>query len=203
MPSDKPDRVEKWRKAAANATTLTTEAFADLIVENGLRAVGPFEGMVYAALETDDGFDMYRAPGKFGRSVLSTTTTANPAAGAQLASITVPSNKAWRLLGLSYQVTTDANVANRVPALTFRPDGTNTTLGSAPNVPVTASITSLRVVFSVGGANGGTVATNGLLSAGIPDIVMPEGGIYVAYFYNIQAADDLTAATYTYQEFDA
>ena len=61
MASDKPDRVEKWRHPLSAVKTLEADAFAELVLENGLRVVGPYRGYVYAALETDDGFDMYKA----------------------------------------------------------------------------------------------------------------------------------------------
>ena len=61
MPSDKPDRVEKWRHPVSAVKTLDADKFAEMVIESGLRVVGPYQGYVYAALETDDGYDLYKA----------------------------------------------------------------------------------------------------------------------------------------------
>lgn len=59
MTSDRPDKVVKWRNTTAQ--TLTAAAFAEKVIEHGLRVVGPYEGYVYCALENEDGYDLFKA----------------------------------------------------------------------------------------------------------------------------------------------
>lgn len=60
MPSDKPDKVEHWRHPVSAVQTLSATAFAEKVMENGLRVVGPYAGYLYAAVDNEDGFDMIR-----------------------------------------------------------------------------------------------------------------------------------------------
>lgn len=169
------------------------------MLEHDLRVVRS-GGYYYAAYKTSDGFDLYRTLATWEALPMSVGSTADPAAGAQLANITVPAGKRWLVLGLSYQITTDANVADRQPTLVFRADGTNTT--SAVGTPViTASLTAVRVSFGLGGAYGGTAASNGIVFAGMgPGVELPASGNMQAYIYNIQATDNATIAYYVYKE---
>lgn len=204
MPSDKPDKVEKWRHPVSAVQTLSGTAFAQMVMEHGLRVVGPSSGYLYAALETDDGHDMFRTFAGWETVAISTTATANPAAGAQLATVTVPAGKRHLLLSGKTSVVTDANVANRYFILVIKRDGTNTDAIYAQGSAITASLT--RSVSFSNGLPGTYIseATSGMI-IGTPDrgIEIPAGGNWQLFCVSIQAADDIAALQYAYKEVDA
>jgi hypothetical protein len=97
MPSDKPERVLKWRHPVSAVQTLSATAFAEKVIEHGLRAVGPYQGYMYAALETDDGYDMFRTPQKarYFWSYRQACTQDNAGGGNLIAIITPAVNSAF------------------------------------------------------------------------------------------------------------
>lgn len=200
MPSDRPDKVEKWRYNVSQAKSITATAFAQMVLENGLRVIGPdSNGYKYCALETEDGFDVYRVPDvDWDKITVTTAATADPAAGADLADITVPANKVWKYIGGYCSLVNDANVANRYMTVSFRPDGTNPTGVLMNTGAMVASGTyyiteaALAANLSVGGRE--------IIALGGNGIILPAGAKIVHAVLNLQAGDDISAFRYRYKE---
>lgn len=103
MPSDKPDEVRKWRHPVSAVQTISATAFAEMLLENGMRAVGPYDGYLYAALQTDDGFDMFRVahtPRVF-YTARRVATQANGGGGAVIIDVTCAAGQMMRLISAS------------------------------------------------------------------------------------------------------
>ena len=130
-----------------------------------------------------------------------TLSTANPAAGADPAVITVPAKTVYRVMGVFNTITTDGNAADRYPYLLELQDGTNTSGRYAAATPITASLTGVMTSFNGGGA-GGAVGDAQVQSVPIPPrgIELPPAGKLQLKYLNIQAGDDATAAVITYKE---
>lgn len=193
--------VKKWRKDASAVKTLSSSEFAQRVVEHGLR-VATSGGYEYAAIETEDGYDLIRAFRDWDAIPVSDTQTANPAAGAQPAASYVPAGKQWLIVGASVTLNTDANVADRYPYLQMSTDGTYTLISMQPT-PITASITGQFVSFAAGCSPGGAIGNSLAYGSGIGDgIVLSTGGWVRLQLLGIQAADDLAIVTYFYKEAD-
>lgn len=202
MPSDKPDRVEQWRHPVAQVKTIDADKFAELVLESGLRVVGPSGGYLYAALETDDGHDMYRTFVGFESAAIATSATANPAAGANPAAVTVAAGKRMLLTRVYTTLTTDANVANRYVALTIT-DG-SATVGIYRMVAAhTASVGPVSYTFAPGLEATTALATYMQQGIDQPGIELSAGWTFQVTALSIQAGDDFGVVQYSYKEADA
>lgn len=132
---------------------------------------------------------------------LKQSTTANPAAGADPAAVTVPSGKRYLVLSAINTVTTDANVANRYPYLHIKNDGSASTAMYMAATPITASIAGQIVSFG-GGAAGGAIGAGQVIAIPIPSggVEVPAAGTIRVQYLNIQATDDAAAMTLIYKE---
>ena len=125
--------------------------------------------------------------------------TADPVAGAQIANIVVPANKRWVVQSLEATCVADATVVNRQPHLIIRTDGTNTTYETNVGASVAASQTK-RQSFIVDSL----IVTVGTLSGmHIPWLELPAAAVIIFYYDNLQAGDNVIAATYFYKEVPA
>ena len=136
----------------------------------------------------------------WGRLQVDNDATADPAAGSDPATVTVPTGKKWRLLSVYGSMTTDANVIDRYIRLKIT-NGANivSIFGNGE-----AHQASLQRPFTFApGLPNALVATTtiGHLCA-IPEggIELPGGYTFQVQFDNIQAGDDCTAVRYQYKE---
>jgi hypothetical protein len=135
--------------------------------------------------------------GKFNWDAIPVKTgvTADPAAGAQIASVTVPAGKRYLLISMQATCVADATVQTRTPNTSIYMDGTVIAFTSANGLGVTASQTKVQSFM----ANGINVSTTqyGLY---IPLLELPAGAKFEISYYLLQAGDNLTAMTYFYKE---
>lgn len=156
MTSDKPDGVQKWRNTTAQ--TLTAAEFAQKVLENGLRVVGPYEGYVYCALDSDDGYDLfkaYQAKRWVWQSRIVFTQT-NAAGGAIKADYSVATGQVARLVsaftinsgtnGIVVYKRDEDNASNSYLAVIASAAGTSTYL---PSIGAAAS-TAQNIINSTG-----------------------------------------------------
>ena len=135
----------------------------------------------------------------WGQVAPKTGATANPAAGSNPATLTVPAGKRWKLCAIYNRNVTSADVANRVFTLTIT-DGTNTVF-VATQANQTASLN-----YGYAGSIGLpylAVTTNGNGQIALPDIELGAGYTVAVSYTNLQAADDATALIYAYKELPA
>jgi len=101
------------------------------------------------------------------------------------------------LLGLEFELVTDATVATRTPYLYLRlAGGAVKTFKSAAGLAITASQTKEQTFC----ANSLIVAAGTQYGMHFPLMDLPAGAIIQIDIGNIQAGDDSTAATYFYKE---
>lgn len=96
----------------------------------------------------------------------------NPAAGAQF-SVTVPGDQAWRVLSVAALLTTSAVAGNRSCAL-LADDQQSVYLAADADVAITANL-AVTVSWALGLITSTSVATGGVASAGLSDLVLPPG----------------------------
>jgi hypothetical protein len=110
-------------------------------------------------------------------SGLNDVTIANPGAGLDFAA-TVPFNQTWRISDLQAQLSTNATVQNRTPALTIT-DPSNTIVYTiplfAPGAPITATQTDVVSAFIGAPTVYGGVAPALTAQVPIPDMILPGG----------------------------
>lgn len=123
-------------------------------------------------------------------------STANPAAGSDLADITVPTGKRWLYLGGYCSLVNDANVANRYMTVTVKVGGTNTHATFINNTAMTANGTYYITEATIGN----NVSTGGREVIGIGPCELPAGSKISHALLNKQAGDDLTAFNFRYKE---
>ena len=124
-------------------------------------------------------------------------TTADPAAGAQLATITVPANRRWQFWGIELVLVADAGGADRsfVGQLLIA-GGSYTTYQTNAGVAIAATQTKLQSFIA------GSLLTTAGTQYGmhIPLIELPAGAKITIYCSNLAAGDNISAATYWYKE---
>ena len=201
MASDKPDSIEKWRHSVSSPVTVTASRFAELVLEQGLRVIGPdSDGYKYCALETEDGYDLYRAPDVvWDKLPVLTAVTADPAAGSDPAAVTVAAGKRIILLGCYVSMTADANAANRYIQLVVARDGTNIDTAFQTVPAHTANLTRAHS-FSPGSSPNTALRLVNVGSLPEGGLEIPAGGTFQITVDGIQAGDDLTAVYYAYKE---
>lgn len=201
MTSDKPDMVHKWRRPVATPHTTTAAAFAELVLEHGLRVIGPdSDGYKYAALETDDGYDVYRVPDvDWGKIAPAYGASADPAAGAANVTVyTCPAAKVAKFLSCSEVYVRDANAANVYAVLQHQTSGGGVMGTWVIPTALTASV-SWNISFSAGSASqaASTYAIAGLASEGI---CMKATDKIVLTWVSKQATDDGGVVVFNYKE---
>jgi hypothetical protein len=130
-----------------------------------------------------------------------TGATADPAAGANPADVTVPAGKRYLLLAARNQIVCDATVITRYPTLLVLPDGTNE-IRRYVGTGSTASQTSNNL-FEHGdhGSSGSTgVGDCYVKGFSVPGIEIAAGGIFKLNYTNLQAADNAGVMRYEYKE---
>lgn len=128
----------------------------------------------------------------------SVTSTADPAAGADPAAVTVPTGKVWRVLAMRCQTVTSADVANRYPVFYITCDGTIEVYRAGTTTAITASLTT---DIACGQEYVGRIGNR--LTVGFRPLELPAGATINFALAGIQAADNSTALTVMYQEVDA
>jgi len=128
--------------------------------------------------------------------------TADPAAGANPAAVTVTATKKWLLTSVYIaSMVTDANVASRVASLVIT-DGTNTQAQFMYNSNQAASLTrQYNWAMGIGAAYLANTVINITLPGG--GLELPAGWTFQVTFINIQAADDCGVVRYSYKEASA
>lgn len=194
---DTPDEEFKWRQVAS-PITVTSAYLAQLSVEyrTPVLRVGAYD---YLPVETHDGYDMYRAfNGNWDEVTASVGSTADPAAGAQPATITVPAKRKWKVLSFTEVMVTDANVADRYAFVQHGNLAGAVLQVFYAVVPVTASLTQ-RVSFGRA-YPGGVVVNNGGRTEAMPEFEVGATDNIRLNWLNIQAGDNGAVVYYQYKE---
>ncbi len=199
-----PERKEKapfrWRLEDAYRT-VTAEAFVKVIAEHGLTPQGPFGGYWYALLHTTEGEELYRTwSGSWDDIPVTVAVTADPAAGANLAAITVPAKKRWLFLGSMHSVVTDATVVTRQPFVRFARNGTNTDQEIVSPNGITASLTAY-VTFGDAASATATVTARYITSELAP-VDCPAGTTISHLMGGLVAGDNIGVCYYAYKQVD-
>ena len=193
---------------ATNWITLDNETFASLVLEKKLSVFGPdSDGYCYCGpVRGSSGDEVYRTPSSdWGQAPLIQGATADPAAGAEIATITVPVGKKWKLYSIHATLVSDATVANRYPYINIAPDGTNILLIARSSVAQTASLT-IPWMWAPNNAFGTTTpaAISGYgmnIGLGIQDgLELPAGAIITFLTTGIVAGDNWGVCRYRYKE---
>lgn len=165
----------------------------ELYVRVGLWLGGvPLGNLFSGYLETQRGLRW--PPGNIeyplqGPGLLRSVTGTNPAAGNEI-SETVPTNARWKLLGIAFQLVTDATAVTRYVSLTFD-DGATVFTRVAPQYNHGASVTR-NYSFSIGATPGPSWVADPI-AAGLPDIPLFQGYRIKTSTVNLQAGDDFGA----------
>jgi len=125
-----------------------------------------------------------------------TGSTADPAAGAQLAAITVAAGKRMILYSMEATIVADATVATRIFFAYIRINGADTTYASLGGLNITASQTKLQSFM----ANSLVITAGTQYGMHIPLMELPAGATILMYAVALQAGDNIGAMTYTYKE---
>ena len=131
---------------------------------------------------------------------IKTAATADPAAGADPAEITVPAGRKWLFLGLSGTLVSDVTAVTRVPQCNIKIDGTNIIIKI---VNVTGQTQGYTVVhnFTSGLATMGGTLGNGALFSPLPyPLELPPGAKIGISTLNLQAGDNWGVIRYFYKE---
>ena len=132
----------------------------------------------------------------FPQAPVISAATADPAAGADAAAVTVPAGRKWLLLTTYYIVVTDANVANRYWRLTVD-DGTNDTFVYLAPTAITASITrNISTGHLVDDYSGALQ----YWKISLPTFELPATWNFQIELVSIQATDNIAAVRYTYKD---
>ena len=186
---------------AAETVELDKDAFMRLVTEEHLQVEGPSEGYLYTGKRGRNGWELYKTwMGVVGWDLMPVISgaTADPAAGASPAAVTVPAGKRWLLIGGACVYDVSADAATRLPAVVIKSDGTNTT-GQYVAGAVVANEDS-TISFGAG------VASADLSSAGTVSITIPvgleiaAGGTFQLVIAAIHANDNAGPLYYYYKE---
>lgn len=175
--------------------TVTGAAFAKLVAENDLAIEGPFGEHYYAKKKAEDGWELYRTVADWDSITVATVSTADPAAGANIAPIIVPAGEEWRLECIQCTITADATVANRIPYLYIEYDGVLLTYETLGGKTVPASTTTAQSFLAESGVT--TVGTQYAMHFPLKD--WPAGARFRIYYSGLVAGDNITAAKYFYK----
>ena len=132
-----------------------------------------------------------------GQGALRSITGTDPAANVEIAE-TVPTGARWRLRALSFQLVTDANVANREVSIQID-DGTNTLLTSPSGFNQAASLTRRYSAAALGAATAPATATDRQIL--LPDMLLGAGFRWSTVTTNRQATDNYGPPQYEVEEY--
>lgn len=121
-----------------------------------------------------------------GPGALRSVTGTDPAANVEISEV-VPTNARWRLLAVVATLVTDANVANRDPALTL--DDGATVIGRYPAGQNIAASLTTRVVWAAAGSRF-TIAGDRTIVVPIPDVWLADGFRLKTVTTLLQATDN-------------
>jgi len=129
-------------------------------------------------------------PVSLGRGIVEVFSGVSPAAGANFTRTTAQ-GYAERLVGLTWQVVTDATAANRNLSVVYQDADTNPfALQTAPNVQT--ATTTVVYGATIGGSAAG-VLVGGRMSLALPPLILFPGHRFVIQVSNIQVTDAITA----------
>ena len=132
-----------------------------------------------------------------GGQILDFTGT-NPAAGSEIDD-SVPTGRVWRILAISFSLTTDANAANRrVHVILLGPSGVE--IDTFSDVDQIASTTRKYSVAAFG-AIPDTLDDNDILIPLPADIFLPAGSAVQTLTTNRQAGDDFGTPSILVEQF--
>ena len=123
-----------------------------------------------------------------------------PAAGANLA-FTVPADRVMRVLGARFNVTTDANVANRFVSLDYINARAQTMMRNAAGLVVTASTTNQKFEGTCQRTDAQWATNTPVLFPVFPLFLYP-GSIVQITLDSIQATDQISLASLVVERFD-
>jgi len=191
---------------ATEAIDLDKDAFMRLVTQEHLDVKGPSAGYLYAGKQGKTGWEVYKClcSVMWDELPISYAATADPAAGANPAVMTVPAGKRWLWLAGSCSLTTDATVIDRYPLLVVKQLAAgNVEERYMSPTPITASLTVISTF--AGGAAAAAIVANGQCNVPIPagGIEIKAGGTVQVTFLSIQAADNAGAVFYKYKEAEA
>lgn len=192
MTSDKPDGVQKWRKSLSAVTTIGGDTLSQRVIEDGLRVTPPLDGHRYAAIETDDGHDLYRTLAGYDSVPSEYLEGTDPAANVEC-SDTVPAGYEWLLEAVTYTLVCDANVANRIVVVQIKTSASGVAMRRWQFGNLTASQTGTLNIYP--GAVADTTGTAQGLDLGFP-VRMPAGSVIYTATTDRQATDNFAAPVY-------
>ena len=176
---------------AITTQTLDTATFARKVIEYGLKVVGPIGGRLFAAKAgTKEGVIYETQP----ENPLILAATANPAGGADYASIVTPPGMVRVYHAFRPIVITDGTVVDRFFQVFYNLDGTNvfTTSARASAIPATTTAARTFALNSpVADADFGNF---------MPEIEVPAGGEVDVLLAAMVAGDDNAVMRYAYTE---
>lgn len=124
-------------------------------------------------------------------------TTGKPVAGVGW-SVAVPAGVMWWVIAARFYVITSATVASRYAYLGVTVDGTTVWDGAA-ELAQAASTTILYSFSSTVSYQPVTTSTNTSLVP-FPDVLLPQGAVVTGNIYNIDAGDQVSAASLYVEE---
>lgn len=135
-------------------------------------------------------------PGGWDSYPVLTGATADPAAGAQLAAVTVPASKRWRVTAMQCTLVAAAVVITRTPQLHIRMTGAAPDTFLATGHGVTTGETVEQSFCA------GSLVTAADSAAGVhfPVMELGAGAVFLIDYFNLQGADNISAMTYFYKE---
>ena len=125
-------------------------------------------------------------------------STANPAAGVDAATITVPAVVRWKVYSISQNMVTAVAAANRYPYVQLRTASGAVKAQYWASKAVTASLT-IQATFS-DSPPGGIVLTGAGITESMPSFEALAGDLINFYWLNLQGADDGGIVYYVYKE---
>jgi len=131
--------------------------------------------------------DLYR----YDEAYVDFLDVGSPAAGAN-ATVVVPGQFGYRVLGALATLTTDANAANRLVSIDVINANSSTRLRNPMPATTPASQTNVKYVWSCAWANGISV-TNGPLIAPVNELLVPPSWSVQFTVDNKQVGDQLAA----------
>lgn len=182
---------------STNADVGPGTAFTDLhLFRQSRRMAGILRGYIYGGhVPSFPGLQEGLVDGE-GRIVV--TTTANPAANAEVAAITVPTNTRWRLL--SYTVSMAQGITQTpVPNLRIR-DSAATLRALIPIGATIAASTTVQCTWARAAASSLDNAAGGSIQASIGDDFLNQGSTIDTLTRGLGAGSDYGAATLVAEE---
>ena len=181
-----------------NVTTVEPDIFARKVAEDNLKLIGPLnDGYLYGSKPGKMDAELFRVPDvDWDKIPVSEGTLAQPALGAQYATVTVPAGKRWRFLSMYTPVDT-SGAGDWYPSYTID-SGTNGHILWYDIATVAAAASTSTV--GIGGYLHRAISGGTKLILPIPSRGVVMEASYRIVFGGVSADDRWAAGYYHYQE---